>query len=160
MFKIGDWVVYPGCGLGKVIDIETKNIGKNTLKVYIIKLLNKESKFIVPINSVKRIGLRHIISKDKVNQVYEILSQNCPDLPNGNWNKRYKKYTNKLKSGDIFQLAELVRDLICYNKNKSLSFGEKKILKQAKDLLVKELAFSEDCEETQIEEKILKILKV
>lgn len=158
MFKIGDVVVYPGCGLGRILAIEEKIVEGRTFKTYIFKLLDSETEFFIPLDSTHRVGLRPIISPEKVEQVYQILAQNEINLPEGNWNKRYKEYTEKLKSGDIFVLATLLRELSEIAKNKPLSFGEKKIFEKAKELLVRELSFCENCTPEEIETKIMDLL--
>jgi CarD family transcriptional regulator len=160
MFKIGDVVVYPGCGIGRILSIEEKVIEGKTFKTYIFKLLDSETEFFIPLDSIHRIGLRPIISREEVERVYQILAQDEVHLPNGNWNKRYKEYTEKLKSGDIFVLATLLRELSEIAKTKPLSFGEKKIFERAKELLVKELSFCEDCTSEEIEIKVKELLNL
>lgn len=159
MFKIGEVVVYPGCGLGRILAIEEKVIEGRSIKAYIFKLLDSEAEFFIPVESVKRVGLRPIIPKEEAHKVYQILAQKEINLPNGNWNKRYREYTEKLKSGEVSALAGLLRELHEVSKRKPLSYGEKKIYDRAKELLVKELAFCEGCSPEEIEEKLKLLLE-
>ncbi|MCS7198871.1 MAG: CarD family transcriptional regulator [Caldimicrobium sp.] len=159
MFKIGDVVVYPGCGLGKILDIKEKVIEGKPIKTYIFKLLDSETHFFIPLDSVQKVGLRPIISSNEAQKVYLILSEKEITLPNGNWNKRYREYTERLKSGDVCILARLLRELYEVSKRKPLSYGEKKIFERAKELLVKELAFCERCSEEEIEKKLFLLME-
>ncbi|MFN3505083.1 MAG: CarD family transcriptional regulator [Caldimicrobium sp.] len=158
MFKIGEVVVYPGYGLGKIISIDEKFIEGKPIQAYVVKLLDMDTEIYVPINSAKKIGLRAIISKENLKELYKILSQGEVKITNGTWNKRYKEYTEKLKGGDIFVLASLVKELYELSKRKNLSFGERKVFERAKELLVLELSFCENCSPMEIENKLREIL--
>lgn len=159
MFKIGDVVFYPGCGLGKILGIQEQVIEGKAIKTYIFKLLDRETHFFIPLDSVQKIGLRPIISSEEAQKVYLILSEKEITLPNGNWNKRYREYTERLKSGDVCILARLLRELYEVSKRKPLSYGEKKIFEKAKELIVKELAFCERCSEEEIEKKLFLLME-
>ncbi|MCS7150403.1 MAG: CarD family transcriptional regulator [Caldimicrobium sp.] len=159
MFKIGDIVVYPGCGLGKILAIDEKVIEGSSIKTYIFKLLDSETQFYIPVDSVQKVGLRPIIEPKEAKKVYSILSEKEVTLPNGNWNKRYREYNERLKSGDICLLARLIRELHEIAKRKPLSYGERKIYERAKELLIKELAFCEGCSEEEIEVKLSLLLE-
>jgi len=158
MFNIGEVVVYPGYGLGKIIAIEEKEIEGRSFKFFIFKPFQSETEIHIPQTSLSRIGLRPILSKEEVPRVYESLSKKEITLSQENWNKRFREYTEKLKSGDIFLLAELLRELHEVSKKKPLSFGEKKIFEKAKEHLIIELSFCENCAPAEIERKILAIL--
>ncbi len=158
MFKIGDIVVYPGYGLGKIISIDEKVIEGKVYQAYVFKPVEKDTEIFIPMNSVQKIGLRPIISKERLKELYAILAREEIKITDGNWNKRYREYTEKLKSGDIFILASLVRELFELSKRKNLSFGEKKIYEKAKELLVLELAYCENCSPFEIEKKVRELL--
>lgn len=158
MFKIGDVVVYPGYGIGKIHSIDQKTIEGKNFQAYVFKPLDKDTEIFIPIDSVQKIGLRPIISKDRINDIYVILTKEEVKITNGNWNKRYKEYTDKLKSGDIYVLANLVKELYELSKKKNLSFGEKKIFERAKELLVLELSYCENCSPMEIENKLMELL--
>jgi len=158
MFSEGEVVVYPGYGIGQIIGIEERVIENKTLKVYIFKPLQSETKIYIPLNSVSKIGIRPVISKEELPKVYACLTKKEVTISNEPWNKRYREYTEKLKSGNIFVLAELLRELTEVSKRKPLSFGEKKIYEKAKEHLVLELSICENCSPKEIELKIKEIL--
>ncbi|MFN4131688.1 MAG: CarD family transcriptional regulator [Caldimicrobium sp.] len=158
MFRVGDVVVYPGYGLGKILSIDEKNIEGKKFTAYVFKPLERDTEVYIPLDSVSKIGLRPIISKEKVKDIYSILTDKEVKITNGNWNKRYKEYTEKLKSGDIYVLANLVKELYELSKRKNLSFGERKIFEKAKELLVLELSFCENCTPTEVEGKLMELL--
>ncbi|MFN4196576.1 MAG: CarD family transcriptional regulator [Caldimicrobium sp.] len=158
MFKIGEVVIYPGYGLCKIISIDEKFIEGKSIQAYVLKLLDGEAEIYVPIDSVKKSGLRAIVAKEDLKEIYKILSQREVKITNGNWNKRYKEYTEKLKRGDAFILASLVKELYELSKRKTLSFGERKVFERAKELLVLELSFCENCSPEEIENKLQEIL--
>ncbi len=158
MFNIGDVVVYPGCGIGKIISIEEKEIAGRSFKVFIFKPFHTETEIFIPIDSISKIGLRPVISPEEAPRVYACLSKKEISISNENWNKRYREYTEKLKTGNIYILAELLRELFEVSKTKPLSFGEKKIFEKAKEQIVLELAICENCTPEEIEKKIMATL--
>ncbi len=160
MFKIGDIAVYPNQGIGKIVGIEEKVIEGKVIQSYILKLLDSEVSLYIPLEAAKKVGLRPILSKEEAERIYQILSEEEIKLSNENWNKRYKEYMEKLKKGDIFVLAQLLRELAEVSKKKLLSFGERKIFERAKEFLVKELALCEGCSEQEMETKIKNLLKI
>lgn len=158
MFNIGDVVVYPGCGLGKITSIEEKEIAGKSFKVFIFKPFHSETEIFIPLDSIPKIGVRPVISLEEAPKVYACLSKKEVTITNENWNKRYKEYTEKLKTGNIFILAELLRELFEVSKKKPLSFGEKKIFEKAKEHIVLELSICENCSPEEIEKKVMAIL--
>jgi len=113
---------------------------------------------LIPKDNIDRIGLRNIISKDEVEKVYDILREKKVSFNHQTWNRRYREYMEKIKSGSIFELAQVLRDLHIISYDKQLSFGERRMLDTAKNLLVKELSLAEGREEAEIEKKINDIL--
>jgi len=159
MFKVNDYIVYPGCGIGKIVGIEEKDIAGEKVLTYICKLIDKNTEFIIPHPSLNRTKIRPIISKDTVPKVYKILKETPKKTNfNGSWNKRYKEYTERLKSGDIFELATLLRELQEVHKQKPLSFGERKLFKQAKHLLVFEISLATERPKEEIEKEVENLL--
>ncbi len=159
MFKENDLVVYPGCGIGKIIRIEEKEIAGTKVLSYVCKLLDRNTEFIIPQHSVNKVKLRPIISKSSVPQVFKILQEPKKVCFNGSWNKRYKEYTERLRSGDIFELASLLRELYEISKKKPLSFGERKLFEQAKNLLIAEISLATGRSEKELDKEIDEILK-
>ena len=142
--KIGDKAVYPGQGVGKVVAIENKNILGNTLIFYSIEILKSGTKIMVPKSRLKAIGVRPLISKQDTKKVLNILSQNSENKANRqkNWQKRHQAYMDKIKTGSIYEIAEVVRDLGNIQKGKELSYGEKRMMDKAQNMVFSELALT------------------
>ena len=147
MFNVGDKIVYPMHGAGTIDAIEEKDIlGQN---YYIIKMPG-EVKVMVPISKAGDIGVRSVIDKAEAGKVLEVLEANETEMSN-NWNKRYKENMEKMKSGSIYEVADVVRNLSYKQKEKGLSTGEKKMLNNAKQILVSELVLAEHASENEVE---------
>ncbi len=153
-FKEGDKAVYPAHGVGEVQAIETRNISGNEHQFYILKILDNGMTVMVPTTNVKSVGLREIIDSDEVERVYEILRERDITVDNQTWNRRYREYMDKIKTGSVYEIAEVMRDLSMLKYVKELSFGERKMLDTAKNLLVKELAIAETTTEEDVLQKV------
>ena len=158
MFKIGDNIVYPNHGAGTIVDIEEKEILGETKQYYIMKLPIGEMRVMIPKDNAEDIGLRDIIDEDVVPNVYKVLKQEQSEMSQ-NWNRRYRANSEKIKTGDIFEVAEVVRNLTIRDIVKGLSTGEKKMLSNARQILISELVLAEDKEEEEIREKIDEIFE-
>ena len=143
MFKLGDKVVYPMHGAGVIETMESKEILGEIKNYYVLKMPIGEMKLMIPVDNVNNIGLRNIIEKELVEKVYDILKQ-AAVLNDSNWNKRYRDNLVKMKTGDIFAVAQVVRDLTYRDREKGLSTGEKKMLVSARQMLISEIALSTD----------------
>lgn len=152
MFNIGDKVVYPMHGAGVIQDIEEKNILGEQVAYYIIKMPG-EVKVMVPTSKAEEIGVRSIINNETANKVFKVLETNSTEM-SMNWNKRYRDNMEKMKSGDIYEVADVVRNLSFKQKEKGLSTGEKKMLLNAKQILVSELTLAENSQKEIIEEMV------
>lgn len=140
MFKVGDNAVYPGHGVGRITSIEIKEILGNKQTFYCLQIIDSGMKIMVPMDNVQSVGLRPIISRDEANKVIEILKETDVKIDNQTWNRRYREYMEKIKTGSVFEIAEVLRDLFILKVDKELSFGERKMLDTARTLLIKELA--------------------
>lgn len=158
-FKVGDIAVYPAHGVGKISSIEHREISGNKQRYYIMKILDNGMTIMVPTTNVKSVGLREVIDEDQVDIVYEILGERDISIDNQTWNRRYREYMDKIRTGSIYEIAEVLRDLMLLRFQKELSFGERKMLDTARNLIVKELAIAEDLTEQEIAEKIDEIFK-
>ncbi len=158
MFSVGDMAVYPAHGVGVIEAEEKKVIGGVEKTFYVMRILDNDMTVLIPKDNIDRIGLRSIISRDEVDKVYDILREKKVSFNHQTWNRRYREYMEKIKSGSIFELAQVLRDLHIISHDKQLSFGERRMLDTAKNLLVKELSLAEGREEAEIEEKINNIL--
>ena len=150
-FKVGDVAVYPAHGVGEVKSIESREISGSKHMFYVLQILDNGMKIMVPTGNVNAVGLREIISKSEVEAVYEILKERDITIDNQTWNRRYREYMDKIKTGSIYEIAEVFRDLSLLKHEKDLSFGERKLLDNARTLLLKELAFAENRDEDEIE---------
>jgi CarD family transcriptional regulator len=154
MFNVGDLAVYPAHGVGLVEGIEEKSISGIEHIFYVIRILENDMKIMIPRKNAEHIGLRRVISGNEVEQVYTILEKKDVEFTPQTWNRRYREYMDKIKTGSIFDLAAVLRDLYILQMDKPLSFGEKKMLDTAKSLLVKELSVAKDKREEEITEEI------
>ena len=152
MFNVGDKIVYPMHGAGTIDAIEEKDILGEKQAYYIIKMTG-EVKVMVPTAKAEEIGVRNIIGKENANKVFQILESNETEMSN-NWNKRYRDNMEKMKSGDIYEVADVVRNLSFKQKEKGLSTGEKKMLNNAKQILVSELVLAEHASQEEVENLI------
>jgi CarD family transcriptional regulator len=146
-FKAGDHAVYPGHGVGKILSIEAKEILGSKHEFYSIQILESGMKIMVPATNVKSVGLRPLISKEEAHKVVEILKDKNVKIDNQTWNRRYREYMEKIKTGSVFEIAEVLRDLFVLRVDKELSFREKEMLLTAKNLLLKELSLATNKED-------------
>lgn len=158
-FQIGDKAVYPAHGVGEVKSIESKEIMGDTQTFYVLQILDSGMKIMVPTTNADAVGLREPISDSEVEGVYETLKQRDVHIDNQTWNRRYREYMDKIKTGSVYEIAEVLRDLSLLKHKKELSFGERKMLDTARNLLVKELAICEGCEEDEVDEEIKEIFR-
>jgi CarD family transcriptional regulator len=149
MFKVGDKIVYPMHGAGVIETIEERAILDEKQSYYIIKMPG-EVKVMVPTAKAEEIGVRNIIDKETAGKVINVLEQDSTEM-SMKWNKRYRDNVEKMKSGDIFEVADIVRNLSFKQKDKGLSTTEKKMLLNAKQILVSELVLAESKEKDEIE---------
>ena len=163
MFKIGDIAVYPGHGVGSIESIEAKEISGGAIqKFYILKVLGSGATIMVPIENEKVVGLRKVINKGASAKVYAILKERNDDISadRQTWNRRYREYMEKVKTGCVMEVAKVFRDLYLLKTDKELSFGERRMLDTAKNLLVKELSIARKQSEDKIEADIHKMMDV
>ena len=152
MFNIGDKIVYPMHGAGTIESIEEKDILGEKQSYYIIKMPG-EVKVMVPTSKAEDIGVRNIISKENAAKVFNVLEHDSTEM-SSNWNKRYRDNMEKMKSGDIYEVADIVRNLSFKQKEKGLSTAEKKMLANAKQILISELVLTEQSTSEEIENVI------
>lgn len=150
MFNVGDMAVYPAHGVGVIEAIETKNISGTEHVFYIMRLLENDMKIMIPRKNAAQVGLRNLISKEDIERVYAILNEKNIEFTTQTWNRRYREYMEKIKTGSIFELAVVLRDLYLIQSIKSLSFGEKKMFETSRNLLIKELALAQQLTEQDI----------
>ena len=156
-FKIGEKVVYPAHGVGVIEGVQTKVISGNERKFYMLRIIDSDMTIMIPTENVQSVGLRRIIGKDMVAKVYKILRDKKVEIDQQTWNRRYREYTEKIKTGSVLEIAKVLRDLFVLKGDKELSFGERKMLDTARTLLIKEIAVATKSKEVKIEEKLDRI---
>lgn len=157
MFKIGDLAVYPAHGVGVIERLETKQISGCSQDFYIMRILENDMIIMIPTKNVESVGLREIIGQKEVPKLYSILKKRKMTIDNQTWNRRYREYMEKIKTGSVFEVAEVYRDLLTLKVEKDLSFGERKMLDTARNLLVKEISLAKNVKEEQIEKDLERI---
>ena len=151
MFDVGDKVVYPHHGAGTVVRKEQKMVLQQEREYLTIQILHNDMIVNVPTENAERVGLRKVIDERMVEQVLEVLNGNGTTMPK-NWNRRFKYNRDKMKTGDIFELAEVVRNLSLREQEKGLSTGEKQMFVKAKKILASELMYAKDMDEDETAE--------
>lgn len=151
MFKVGDIVVYPAHGVSEVEAIETREISGSKISFFILKVLDTQMTVMVPVTNVKNVGIRELIDNKGIEKVMNILKERSVSVDNQTWNRRYREYMEKIKSGSAFEIAEVLRDLNTLKRGKELSFGERKMYDTAKNLLVNEMSTSRKISKKDVE---------
>ena len=149
-FAVGDKAVYPVHGVAEVVALEQRDIGGNKTSVYILKVMDTGLKIMVPTTNAGSVGLRDLITAKQVKEVYAILRSRDVPRDTQTWNRRYREYMEKIKTGSVFEIAEVMRDLAVLRVSKELSFGERRMLDTARGLLIKELAIAKSVAEDKI----------
>ncbi len=139
-FKVGDKVVYPGHGVGEIVEVQEKKIANTAQHFFNIVIMESEMKIMVPVAQCESVGLRRIVDKKTIDKVFRILKDRSSKIDTQTWNRRFREYSQKIKTGSVFEIAEVIRDLSVLSADKELSFGEKKMLDTAHGLLASEIA--------------------
>jgi CarD family transcriptional regulator len=153
-FSVGDKAVYPVHGIAEIKGIETKEISGQKQTFYMLEVVETGMKLMVPTTKVAMVGLRQVVGKQAVKEVYDILRSRDITVDGQTWNRRYREYMEKIKTGSVFEVAEVLRDLSLLKNGKDLSFGERKMLDQARSLLVGELAIAKKTSSEKIEKEL------
>jgi CarD family transcriptional regulator len=158
MFQIGAMAVYPAHGVGVIESIQEQEVAGFLQSFYIMRLIDTDMIIMIPTSNAQNIGLRTVIDIKAVAEIFEILRERPTRLNQQTWNRRYRDYMDKIKTGSLFRVAEVLRDLTLLKLEKELSFGERKMLDTAKNLLVKELSLVNNKEEDEIEAQLEELL--
>jgi len=156
-FFKGDLAVYPAHGVGCIEAIESKEINGESMDFYMMKIIENGMVIMIPTCNVESVGLRQVIPKNEIPQVYEVMQRKGASADNQTWNRRYREYMDKIKTGSIYDVAEVFRDLFQLKLEKDLSFGERKLLDTAQSLLVQELSTAKDIDEKLMMKEIEKL---
>jgi CarD family transcriptional regulator len=153
-FKVGDKAVYPAQGVAEVIRIEEKDIAGKRQRFYVLRILDTDRKIMVPVSNASAVGLRQVISEEEILEIFDILKERTIAFDNQTWNRRYRGFMDKIKTGSIYDVAEVLRDLYRLKTDKQLSFGERRMLDTARTLIVKEIAIARSQTEEQVKTEI------
>jgi CarD family transcriptional regulator len=154
MFSVGDLAVYPAHGVGIIERIENQEISGCEQDFYVMRILDNNMIIMIPTRNVNNVGLREIINETELPRLYSILEKRDVALDNQTWNRRYREYMDKIKTGSVFEVAEVYRDLLMLRVEKELSFGERKMLETARSLLIKEISLAKQIGESQVEKDL------
>jgi CarD family transcriptional regulator len=157
LFQIGDKVVYPMHGAGIIEAIEEKEILGEKQKYYVMKMPVGNMQVMIPMANVSTLGLRQVVDTDSLEMVLDILKDQRQDLTSS-WNHRYRKNMDKIKTGDIYEVARVVRDLMRREKEKGLSTGERKMLDNARQILISELVLVKEIDQEQANHLLDKVV--
>jgi CarD family transcriptional regulator len=156
-FEIGDSVVYPHHGAGRVMRKEMKSVLGESREYLTIKILHNDMTVMVPTENAALAGLRRVIDEETLEKVLAVLQAECSEMPK-NWNRRFKHNRDKIKTGDIYELAEVVRNLAIREAEKGLSTGEKQMFTRAKKILASELMYALEMEEDEVDAHLTGLL--
>jgi CarD family transcriptional regulator len=156
-FKIGEKAVYPAHGVAEVIGIEKKEINTTVCSFYVLKVLATGMQILVPREKADQVGLRAVATTSEIEEVFDILREKDVHIDKQTWNRRYRGFMEKIKTGSLFEVAEVFRDLYRLKETKTLSFGERRMLDTAKNLIVKELSVAKNITEMKVEKELEKI---
>ncbi|WP_417913322.1 CarD family transcriptional regulator [Candidatus Electronema sp. TJ] len=153
-FAAGDMAVYPTHGVGQIETIKVQKVGGIDQTFYVLKLLESGMTIMIPTASSRTVGLRPVISQNEVKQIESILRDRDSKVSAQTWNRRYRDYMDKIKTGSAFEVATVVRDLLLLKGDKELSYGERKMMDTAKSLLIRELSVARQMDEEQVEQQL------
>jgi CarD family transcriptional regulator len=153
-FKVGDKAVYPVQGVAEVVRIEEKDIAGTRQQFYVLKVLDTDRRIMVPVTNAGAVGLRQLINETEIREIFDILRERSLSFNHQTWNRRYRGFMEKIKTGSIYDVAEVLRDLYRLKTDKQLSFGERGMLDTARSLIVKEIAISRTQTEDEVRTEI------
>ena len=156
-FRIGEKAVYPAHGVAEVIGIEKKEINTSVCAFYVLKVLATGMQILVPKDKADQVGLRHVATASEIEEVFDILREKDVHIDKQTWNRRYRGFMEKIKSGSLFEVAEVFRDLYRLKGLKPLSFGERRMLDTAKGLIVQELSVARAADTQKVEQELEQI---
>lgn len=155
MYKIGDKAVYPAQGVGVIEAIESREFGGQAHDFYILRIMDSDMTIMIPVRNAGQVGMRCPLPQEQVPAIFELLGEPAGTRPPvTSWSRRQREYQEKIKSGDPFGVAEVLRELYLIREGKELSYGEKKVLELARKLLVKEIALVEGAHEDHVTARV------
>ncbi len=154
-FAMGDLAVYPAHGVGRIESIESREIDGEEQDFYIMKIREKGMIIMIPVKNARTVCLRNVITEDEIPEIYEVLKTKRPAIINNmTWNRRHREYIEKIKSGSLYDVAEVFRDIFTLKSVKELSFGERKLFDIVQGLLINEICVAKDQDENTVMHEI------
>jgi CarD family transcriptional regulator len=157
-FNVGDMAVYPVQGVTEILGIETIEIAGMSSRFYVLRRLDSEDTIRVPVSNVERVGLRNLVSAEQIAEVMTVLLAEKIAIEEPNWNRRYRRYVEKIQSGSLADVAQVLRDLHLTRSDKQLSYGERRVYEMAMDLLVQEISVAEGKTADEVRESVEQVL--
>lgn len=160
MFTIGDKIVYPMHGAGVIKSVEQRELDGTKVDYFILEMLSSDMKVMIPSDNLEKVGVRHIVAKKSISQVEAVLKDRPENkMKQITWNRRFNMYVDKLKTGNILEVADVVRTLSVQETDKKLSTGERRLLNTAKHILLSEVMLVKGADETKVENWFVKFFK-
>jgi CarD family transcriptional regulator len=153
-FKIGDKAVYPSQGIAEIEGIDRREIHGKVQHFYVLRLSESGLRILVPVDKADQVGLRPVAGNEEVDEVLQILKEKHVPLDRHTWNRRYRSFMEKIKSGSLFEVAEVFRDLHRLRRSKALSFGERRMLDTARDLIVQEVSIARRADANAVQQEL------
>ncbi len=153
-FAVGDKTVYPGHGVAEVTGLQNLQISGAAMEFYVLRVLDNNMKVMVPKQNAEAVGLRKLVGRDEVDEVYTVLKRRGGKISTATWNRRYREYMEKINTGSLVEIATVLRDLCLLRTDKQLSSGEREMLETARQLLVQELALAKGQEEAIVADEL------
>lgn len=155
MFDVGDKAVYPAHGVGEILAVESRDIMGTAMEVYVMRILERNMTILIPIAKSDEVGLRPVMGRDEVDEVFDVLRERKRVTDSQTWNRRFREYSEKIRTGSGVEIAQVLRDLYLLRSGKALSYGEKRMLNTAIDLLSQEIAVARGQTPSQTQDEIL-----
>lgn len=158
-YEIGDKAVYPSQGVAEVVGREKKEISGKIQHFYVLRVMESGLRILVPVDKANQVGLRPVAGHAEIDEVMDILRDKEVHIDKQTWNRRYRGFMEKIKSGSLYEVAEVFRDLYRLKGLKSLSFGERRMLDTARQLIVQELSVARSSDHSKIQREIEQIFE-
>lgn len=158
-FNIGDTAVYPAHGVADIVAMQTKEVGQFQVPCYQLRVRGTGLKITVPIDKAEEIGMRHVAASAEIDELFELLRDQEIPSDRQTWNRRHRGFSEKIRTGSLFEIAEVYRDLSVLRATKTLSHGERQMLRTARTLLIRELSVAKDAPETDIANELDSMFK-
>ncbi|MCA9689092.1 MAG: CarD family transcriptional regulator [Nannocystaceae bacterium] len=159
VFRVGDKVVYPTHGVADVVALETKRIGEREILFYHLHVVESGLKIIVPVGKAQENGMRHVADEETIDELFALLRNRDVRQDRQTWNRRYRGFMEKIRTGSLFEVGQVFRDLSLLKAHKTLSHGERQMLNTARNLVIRELSTARRAPESEVAEELDSMFK-